>query len=241
MRIAVFSDIHGNMDAFQQVLMDMDKCRIDAMFCLGDNIGYGPEPEEVLLLLRQSTIPSVLGNHEMACLNPSMIDWFNPMAAESLKKTIQMLSSQSFDFLSGLKKSLMCHGCRFVHGFPPNSSTTYLFQVSKKDIYQYMSQMEERICFIGHTHELRIIDFDGKKCTPDLLKKGIFQLKRQNRYIINIGSVGQPRDGDNRAKYVIWDSVRDDLEVRFVRYDIEKVVNKIIAAGLPEVHANKLW
>jgi len=241
MRIAIFSDIHGNMDAFQQVLSDIKESFIDAMFCLGDNIGYGPEPEEVLRVLREKTIVSVLGNHEMACINSSMLDWFNPAASESLKKTIQMLSPASFKFIAGLKKSLVYHGCRFVHGFPPDSPTTYLFQVSGKKICRFMSQMKERICFIGHTHELRIIEFDGEKCIPDLLQMGITRLKGQSRFIVNVGSVGQPRDGDNRAKYVIWDTDQDGIEVRFIRYDIEKVVKKILAAGLPEVHANRLW
>jgi predicted phosphodiesterase len=240
MRIAIFSDIHGNMDAFQQVLIDISKSNIDAVFCLGDNIGYGPEPEEVVRLLQEETIPSVVGNHELACINRSMLDWFNPAASESLKKTIQMLSQDSVKFISRLKKSMVIQGCRLVHGFPPDSPTIYLFQVSQKNIFRYMSQMKERICFVGHTHELKIVEYDGEKCIPDLLKKDVTQLKRQSRYIVNVGSVGQPRDGDNRAKYVILDTDSDIIEVRFVRYDIEKVVKKIIMAGLPAVHAYKL-
>lgn len=241
MKIAVFSDIHGNFDAFVQVLADMGNCHIDSMYCLGDNIGYGPEPEKVLLLLKHGNVPSVIGNHEMACLDPSMLDMFNPMASESLEKTIQMLSPQSFDFISHFKKSLVFHGCRFVHGFPPDSPIIYLFQVSEAKIFKYMARMKERICFVGHTHELRMIEFNGKKCMPSLLKKGVFSLREESRYIINIGSVGQPRDGDNRAKYVIWNTDRDEIEVRYVSYDIQKVVDKILSAGLPEVHANKLW
>jgi predicted phosphodiesterase len=240
MRIAILSDIHANKDAFQQVLIDISKSSIDAVFCLGDNIGYGPEPEETLHILRSEGIPSVVGNHEMACINCSMLKWFNPDASESLKKTIQMLSSDSLKFIAGLKESMVSYGCRFVHGFPPDSPTVYLFQVSQKKIFRYMSQMEERICFIGHTHDLKIIEFDGKRCVSDLLKMGLTQLKEQNRYIINVGSVGQPRDGDNRAKYLIWDSEKDVIEVRFVRYDIEMVIKKIMAAGLPVAHANKL-
>jgi predicted phosphodiesterase len=240
MRIAIISDIHGNMDAFQQVLIDIKESFIDAIFCLGDNIGYGPEPEDVLRVLQQEPIVSVLGNHEMACIDSAMLHWFNPAAAESLKKTIQMLSPGSLKFISGLKKSIVSHGCRFVHGFPPDSPIIYLFQVSNKNICQFMAQMKERICFIGHTHELRIIEFDGKTCIPDLLKKGVTQLNEQCHYIVNVGSVGQPRDGDNHAKYVIWDTDRDIIDVRFVRYDIEKVVKKIIAAGLPVVYADKL-
>lgn len=240
MRIAIISDIHGNMDAFQEVLIDIKESFIDTVFCLGDNIGYGPEPEEVLRVLQENTIVSVLGNHEMACLDSSMLHWFNPPASESLKKTIQMLSPGSVKFIGGFKKSMAAHDCRFVHGFPPDSPITYLFQVSQKNICRYMSQMKERICFIGHTHELRIIEFDGEKCIPDMLKRGVTQLKGPSCYIVNVGSVGQPRDGNNHAKYVIWDTDRDIIDVRFVRYDIEKVVKKIMAAGLPEVHANKL-
>jgi predicted phosphodiesterase len=240
MKIAIFSDIHGNMDAFRQVLIDIGKIKVDAVFCLGDNIGYGPEPEEVLRVLQEETIPSVVGNHEMACINSSMLDWFNPAASESLKRTMQMLSQDSVKFISGLKMSMVIQGCRLVHGFPPDSPTIYLFQVSQKKICRYMSQMKERICFVGHTHELKIIEYDGEKCFPDLLKKGSIQLKRQSRYIINIGSVGQPRDGDNRAKYVILDTDSDVMDVRFIRYDIEKVVKKIMMAGLPAVHAYKL-
>lgn len=241
MRIAIFSDIHGNLEAFQEVLIDIKQNVIDSLICLGDNIGYGPEPEGVLRVLKQEAIPSVLGNHELACIDSSVLDRFNPAACESLKKTIQMLSPESVKLIAGFKKSMVYHGCRFVHGFPPDSPIIYLFQVSQKNIFRIMSMMKERICFIGHTHELRIIEFDGEKCISDLLKKGIIQLKGQSRYIINIGSVGQPRDGDNRAKYVIWDTDQDCIEVRFVGYDIRKVVKKIIAAGLPEVHANRLW
>jgi predicted phosphodiesterase len=241
MRVAIISDIHGNMDAFKQVLIDINNNHIHEVICLGDNIGYGPEPEKVIQVFLKKGIPTVMGNHEMACIDPSMLKRFNPAACESLKKTIQMLSKESLKFIAGLKKALIFNGCRFVHGFPPDSATIYLFQVSSQHIFRTMSQMNERICFIGHTHELGIIEFDGEKCLPGALGKGIIGLKSQNRYLINVGSVGQPRDGDNRAKYVIWDTEKDLLEVRFVPYDIEKVVQKILAAGLPEAHANRLW
>jgi predicted phosphodiesterase len=241
MKIAVFSDIHGNMDAFQQVLRDIDQARIDAMVCLGDNIGYGPEPEQVMTVIRNAAIPSVLGNHDLVALNPDQLSWFNPLAAESLLKTIPMLSDASLSFMSELKTAIVRYGARFVHGFPPDSPTTYLFQVSAAHLQTTMAQMKERICFIGHTHELRIIGFDGQKLIRDLLCQGVTKLDPTHRYILNIGSVGQPRDGDNRAKYVIWDTVTNEINVRFITYDIEKVVKKIVAAGLPKVHATRLY
>jgi predicted phosphodiesterase len=240
-RIAVFSDIHGNMDAFRQVMIDIDQCDIDSVYCLGDNVGYGPEPEKVLEVFRKKVIPSVLGNHDLACIDRSTLDWFNPLAAESLRKTIKMLSPESIRYLKSLKTHFLHQGSRFVHGFPPDSPKTYLFQVSRKKISQYMSEMVEKICFLGHTHELRIIEFDEDGLHFELLKRGVFKLKEGGRYFINVGSVGQPRDGDNRAKYVIWDTEKKELEVRFIPYDIASVVEKIKTAGLPEAHARRLW
>jgi diadenosine tetraphosphatase ApaH/serine/threonine PP2A family protein phosphatase len=100
--------------------------------------------------------------------------------------------------------------------------------------------MEERLCFIGHTHDLGIIDYDGKEIEYWRLDKGLLQLDTDRRYIINCGSVGQPRDGNNNAKYVIWDADDDTIEVRFIPYDVHSVVKKIREAGLPEANALRL-
>jgi len=103
------------------------------------------------------------------------------------------------------------------------------------------NQMSEWICFVGHTHDLQIIGFDGRTLTHERLNEGITSLNTDTQYIINIGSVGQPRDGDNKAKYVIWDNSNNYINVRFIPYDIAIVVNKIITAGLPKIHALRLW
>ena len=101
--------------------------------------------------------------------------------------------------------------------------------------------MKERICFLGHTHRLEIIDFNGQIVTRAPLTESITSLDRDHQYIINIGSVGQPRDGNNCAKYVIWDSLNDNIELKFIPYDIVSVIEKIIAAGLPIEHAVRLF
>jgi diadenosine tetraphosphatase ApaH/serine/threonine PP2A family protein phosphatase len=101
--------------------------------------------------------------------------------------------------------------------------------------------MAERICFIGHTHTLEIIGYDGKFIQYQELSEGLLRLDPEKKYIVNIGSVGQPRDSSNNAKYLIWDSIEDSLDVRFLSYDIASVVQKIKAAGLPEEHAQRLW
>ncbi|MGD9243794.1 MAG: metallophosphoesterase family protein, partial [Desulfobacterales bacterium] len=106
---------------------------------------------------------------------------------------------------------------------------------------QTFREMKERICFVGHTHELKLIGFDGKISQYISLGKRTVTFHKDRKYIVNVGSVGQPRDRNNNAKYVIWNTSEDSLEVRFVPYDIAAVVSKIMAAGLPKVHADRLW
>jgi predicted phosphodiesterase len=242
MKIAVISDVHGNLDALVQVLNDIEKSGIQKVFCLGDNVGYGPEPEEVVQLIRKENIPCIMGNHERVIVDPGRIGWFNPVARESLKKTRKMLSEKSTSYICYLPPCMIYDTCRFVHGFPPDSVNTYLFQVSYDRLKQVFKEMDENICFVGHTHELEIIGFDGKVFEHIPIREACVKtLCKERQYIINIGSVGQPRDGNNNAKYVIWDTSDHTLEVKFVPYDIEAVVNKINNAGLPKVHGERLW
>jgi predicted phosphodiesterase len=241
MRIAVISDIHGNMEAFTRVLNDIDASNIDGVICLGDNIGYGPEPEQVVNLIQDRNIPSVMGNHELAVVDQDYLNWLNPVARRSLNKTIELLSEKSIRFIINQKPFIKAYNCRFVHGFPPDSPIIYLFEVKKSRLRNIFKQMEEKICFTGHTHVLEIIRYDGQDISRESLTRGTTALNEQMQYIINVGSVGQPRDGNNTAKYVIWDASKKNIEVKFIPYDISAVANKIIAAGLPEEHAAKLW
>jgi predicted phosphodiesterase len=240
MRIAVLSDIHGNHEALQAVFDDLNRHDIHSVFCLGDLIGYGPDPDAVALAVRDREIETVMGNHELGTMDPSQMRWFNPPARESLKITAGMLSKASLDFIATLKPSLVRFGCRFVHGFPLDSVKTYAFAVTDNRMCNTFNAMPENVCFIGHTHLLEIIEFGGQRLSRAPLPKGITRLSSDRRYIINIGSVGQPRDGNHDAKYVIYDTENLTVELRFIAYDIDAVVRKIIAAGLPEVHAKRL-
>ena len=241
MRLAVISDIHGNWDALQAVLKDLDAAVVDETICLGDNIGYGPEPNEVIESLQHRNIPSVLGNHELAFLQPERLAWFNPTARQSLSLTIERLSENSRNFISKMNTVLVVHGCRFVHGFPPDSATTYYFELAQASTREVFDTYAEKNCFIGHLHDLVLMTYRQDKLELQPLKKGQIQLAADTRHIINAGSVGQPRDGDNSAKYLIWDSADDVLQVRYVPYDIASTAQKIIDAGLPNVHAARLW
>jgi len=241
MRIAIISDIHGNATAFEAVLADIDAhAAVEAIYSLGDNVGYGPEPEKVISMLAERQIPSVLGNHELAINQPEMLSWFNPMARRSLEKTTLFLSDTAKAHIADFRTSLTIDACRFVHGFPPDSPTTYLFEVAPDHIRYTLNQLAERLVFIGHTHELLIIESDGETVETEPLQQGTIRLDPQKKYLINVGSAGQPRDGDNKAKYVIWDDRTQELTVRFVAYDINDTVQKIYKAGLPEQHAWRL-
>ncbi len=241
MRLAIISDIHGNWDALQAVLRNMDAAAIDDAVCVGYNIGYGPEPNEVIDALQQRKISSVLGNHELAVFQPERLAWFNPTARQSLSLTIARLSESSRNYISRMKTVHLAYGCRFVHGFPPDSATTYYFELAQASTREVFDMYAEKNCFIGHSHDLILMTYHQDKLEVQSLKKGQIQLDPDTRYIVNAGSVGQPRDGDNTAKYLIWDTAGDILQVRYVPYDIAATAQKIIDAGLPNVHAARLW
>jgi diadenosine tetraphosphatase ApaH/serine/threonine PP2A family protein phosphatase len=132
-------------------------------------------------------------------------------------------------------------GCLFVHGCPPDSITTYLYSASDAYLRALFGAMEEKLCFVGHTHDLALVCSDGVQILRLPLPAGHTLLDEGCKYIVNVGSVGQPRDGNNNAKYVIWDSAMKRLEVRFVPYDMAPTAEKILALGFPEFNARRLW
>jgi predicted phosphodiesterase len=241
MRLAVISDIHGNLEAFEEVLKDIDDQEVDAGVCLGDNVGYGPEPEDVVRLIRRLGIPCVMGNHELAVLDHHYLEWFNPEAQRSILLTEQLISYETVSYIESLEASMVYHGCLCVHGCPPDSVTTYIFEPMKRELQRIFEATPEQMCFVGHTHDLEIIHYDGQGVSCRKLFEGPFQLSAKDKYIINVGSVGQPRDGNNNAKYVIWDDESQVLEVRFVPYNIGATAERILQLGFPKFNAIRLW
>jgi predicted phosphodiesterase len=241
LRLAIISDIHGNLEAFKQVLADIDASSVDGVACLGDNIGYGPDPEEVVRIIRQRDIPCVMGNHELAVVDSQCLRMMNPSARTSLCLTKKLISRDTVRYITGLKPSMAFHGSLCVHGCPPDSVTTYLFQVTGPRLRQIFMAMKSKMCFVGHTHDLNIISFDGREITWDCLGQGVVALRKDRQYVVNVGSVGQPRDGNNHAKYVIWDTASGTIEVKFIPYDIGATASKILALGFPEFNAKRLW
>ena len=153
----------------------------------------------------------------------------------------ELLSPVSIEYIRTLAPASAIDQCLLVHGFPPESTTTYLFEVSDIQLKRVLSSLEQELCFVGHTHDLELIAYDGRGIRHMSLAEGEFFLHEGWKYLVNAGSVGQPRDGDNHAKYLIWDTQSRHLTVRFLRYDIARTVAKILALGLPRINADRLW
>jgi diadenosine tetraphosphatase ApaH/serine/threonine PP2A family protein phosphatase len=240
MRFAVISDIHANREALEAVLADIQRWQPDAVYCLGDVIGYGPEPGAVIDLLLKNAITSVRGNHELAVMTPRFLKWFNPIARVSIEKTIGLLRPGEVAAISRFPPVMSAHRCRFVHGFPPRSSLVYQFQVADPKKCRIMSRLQEPVCFVGHTHTLELISIEGNRAVHQELAEDDYQLDRQQKHIINIGSVGQPRDGNLQAKYVLFTPRDYRLKVCFVDYDAQATVDRMRQDGWPEQHALRL-
>ncbi len=240
-KVAFISDIHGNLEALQAVLADIDRLAIHTIFCLGDCVGYGPEPEQVITEIRNRGIPTVMGNHELALLNDRYSKSFNFIARQSLDITRTLISPATLQYIATMPVTLLFRNARLVHGCPPASITRYLFGAQVCLLKKIFSEFAETLCFFGHTHTLALyaIDQSGNTHSPRL-ERGISGLAPHCRYLINIGSVGQPRDGNNNAKYAIWAVEEKTVEIRYIPYDIQSTFAKIIAAGLPRLNATRL-
>jgi predicted phosphodiesterase len=240
-RTAVLADIHANLAALEAVLLDMEQVGITDMITLGDNIGYGPDPEEVIRELRQREAFSIQGNHEYALISKHYYFRMNPDPKKSLDLTRIMLSEESLAYAAGLPSVGFCHGARLVHGCPPKSQTAYLFYPRREMLEKIFGSFPERLCFYGHTHTLNFFE-EGEEPEKGLFVSfDTFQLKEDRKYIINPGSVGQPRDGiNNLAKYLVWDHDRETVTFRAVEYDVMKTVNRLRALDFPEFNATRL-
>lgn len=239
-RLAVLSDAHGNLEALNRVLEDLSGQKVDHIVCLGDAIGYGPEPDACARIFHDKNIPMVLGNHERALKSKRYLAWFNPTAQTTHKRTEKLLSDEMVAWLQARPVYFVEDGCRFVHGCPPKSVSHYLFELAEEAIDGLFDKFGEQFCFVGHTHELALVTKNGSM-TYEEIKEGVIRLDPEARYIVNAGSVGQPRDGDSRAKYVILDRNAWTLEVRCVKYDIKKTADRIEELGFPKAYADRLW
>ena len=242
MRTAIITDVHGNYRALSAVLEDIERLGVSTIISLGDNVGYGPEPEEVVRLMVDRGITSIQGNHEMALNDAGYYTTLNPPTRLSLDITRSLLSRASLGWLMALPSFALRGNCRFVHGCPPDSATTYLLNPTGKHLEGIFAGFEESLCFAGHTHLLdRFTRNPAGTLTSERLGMGMTELPAESRSIIIPGSVGQPRDNlSNKAKYAVWDPERDQVEIREVAYDVDTTYRLILERGFPETNARRL-
>lgn len=229
MRYAILSDIHGNLDALKAVLRSLDTENIDSYVCLGDIVGYGPQPAECLHEIQKYANIVVAGNHDFAACDKLNISTFNVLAKEAILWTRNRLSEADTQYLFGLPLEEKAEGCHFVHG-TLCAPELFDYVQSAYDAYLTMSKMDGAVCFIGHSH-VPITFLLGESVyytVRDTIPVGRFE-----KAVVNVGSVGQPRDKDPRACFAIYDTKDQTVQLRRAAYDIDSVVGKINEAGLP--------
>lgn len=235
MRIAVISDIHGNLDAFQAVVADAGA--VDAWWCLGDVVGYGAEPNACVELLHALKPAAALpGNHDLAAVGAIPTSDFNPHALASLEWTARTLHPEHAAYLRTLPERLVIDRCTLVHASPRDPIYEYILTAGQARAN--FAHFTTQFCLVGHTHVPVAYDEHGRQ---DFARASLAAAapERNSRFLCNPGSVGQPRDGDPRAAYLLIDD-ENGWEWRRVPYDVERAAARILAAGLPEIEARRL-
>jgi predicted phosphodiesterase len=247
LRLLVLSDIHANLEALEACLNAAPA--YDQVYNLGDIVGYGAEPNEVTERTRQLGSVFVRGNHDKACSGISSINDFNPIAGLAAVWTQQQLTPDNLDFLRGLPEGPVepIANLQLVHG-SPRDEDEYILMAS--DAYTVLGQAAAPLIFFGHTHVQRCFLMEagaktGKSLSPaHTSAKGKQEIKLElqpdTRYMVNPGSIGQPRDHDPRAAFLLYDTEENAITLYRVPYDIQRTQKKIIAAGLPERLAVRL-
>jgi len=242
LRFLILSDIHANWEALNAVLRDAVGRRYQAILCLGDIVGYGPNPNEVTAWVRAHADVVIRGNHDKACSGASAFDSFNAAAQCSSRWTREELLDEHTQWLLNLDRGpVLVEDFDLVHG-APDDEDRYMFHEHEAEAgLRYAS---EQLTFFGHTHvqggfvgELYRRSFEVSRlhALPDQMA-----IIPDRRYLLNPGAVGQPRDGDARAAYCIYDSAMKVVEFCRVDYDIRTVQDKILARGLPQELAFRL-
>jgi predicted phosphodiesterase len=234
MRIAILSDIHSNLEALKSVIEDFKNEKVDVIYCTGDLVGYAANPNELIALLRQNKIKGVMGNHDYACLDDEMEYKMVKNARLAIAYTSQVLSSRNFNFLKELPRFIKENGIYLTHGLPPESFNQYVSLQSNHSLLNAFSSFQEQVAFVGHSHLFEIYEFyENNKIKRITFDDNSFILNPTSRYIISAGSVGQPRDENRAAGYLIYDTTKQMIIKRKVNYNVELTITKIKAAGLP--------
>jgi diadenosine tetraphosphatase ApaH/serine/threonine PP2A family protein phosphatase len=236
MRVAIFSDIHGNLEALMAVLEKLADFNIKKAICLGDVVGYGADPNACVAQIQESASVVMAGNHDWVAVGLADASLFNPIALAAIRWTTSQLTHDHADFLRQCPLFLDEDSVRYVHASPV-CPDAWDYVSSPQWGRLALSKSECALCFIGHSHKAFICSESGQE---DVVVEGDLCLNPAHRYLINVGSVGQPRDGDPRAAFVIWDQDTGNLALHRVSYNVSAAQAKIRSAGLPGFLADRL-
>jgi predicted phosphodiesterase len=236
MRYAVIADIHSNLEALEVVLRDTKEQKCTHYSCVGDVVGYGANPKECLDIVRSMGMPVVKGNHDEYCSSEEELEGFNPHAAEAVNWTRKQLSVEDRKWLRELKYIRLVASFSMVHA-TLDGPQRWGYVFDKLAAAASFTYQNTSVCFFGHTHVPVAFVRDSMVRGGTYSK---FKVEPGKKYFVNVGAVGQPRDGNPKAGYVIYDMNEGSIELRRLDYDIPKAQKKIMEAGLPQRLADRL-
>ncbi len=240
MKIGIFSDVHGNLEALEAVLDAQAREGVQRTWCLGDLVGYGANPNECVARVRQAADVVVIGNHDAACVGAEDITHFNQHAREAVLWTQGQLTPEHGEWLKALPFTESVEQVLLVHASPFEPSNWHYIhaQMRMVEMRNGFNATQAHCAFVGHSHQPLILIKKGEEFFQFLGDH--LHLEEGSRYLINVGSVGQPRDGNPKACHVIYDTDERTVTMARATYDITTAQRKIRAAGLPDILADRL-
>lgn len=239
MRIAIIADLHANLEAARAVFQEIDNRSPDHVFCLGDLSGYNAQPNEVIDIVRERDIPTIMGNHDAAVCGLEDPWFFRAAAKRAIEWQQDKISEENRKWLSAAPEQIVFGRTYLgVHGSPSSRDDYIIDWLDAMRQLEFLNGREIGVCFFGHSHRPSFFSEKGPEQTVQA--GAVHELRPRNRYFINPGAVGQPRDRDSRAAFGILDIERMTFEFCRVTYDIESCAKKIIQAGLPAELASRL-
>ncbi len=238
MRYGLISDIHGNLEALETAFASIDRSGVESVICLGDVVGYGANPNGCVDAVRTKCDVVILGNHDSAVVGSTSIESFTRRARISTEWTRERLSEKNKEYLEGLPLTWSGDGIFAVHA-SPLEPMEWRYVLRREHAGEAFRHFEEPVCFVGHSHVPVIFRESGTRAGAPVTDEIL--LDETDRYLINIGSVGQPRDGDARLSWGLYDSEKRIVRLFREEYDHRTASEKIIHAGLPEELGKRLF
>ncbi len=230
MLIGIISDVHGNLPALEVVLGELKELKVDQVVCLGDTVGYGPFPNECVDLVRERCTVVLKGNHDSGLIGETPLDDFNQHGLSAILWSQKTVDPEKLEYLRGLPLTSVREGITLAHASPLEPET-WRYILTMEAAEESFKAFDTNLCFIGHTHVPVIIGEDSS----------INRYRKKGRFIINVGSVGQPRDGNPDAAFGMYDTSHRSFKLARIPYDIKKTAEAIRSVGLPDFLAKRLF